>query len=143
MTTEYVFEVAAQEYVLVSTTEIGAPGPPGADGSGLPGIEIKDLGINPDGEVSFEWLSHFGINAQGEPYYSSNPATIPAEDMAWYDVVTNSITRGLPGAASGSGSGGAGLRARGVWQPNTTYAADDWFSFGGSSYAVVHACPSA
>lgn len=110
---EYTLSPAADSYEVISTTEIGQPGPPGERGSSAtPGTTISEPFIDADGRVSFTFETHFGITSAGEPYYEPNPDNVPEDERAVYDPYSGTLSLGGPGRIEP-----AWVRIQGEWGP--------------------------
>src|SRR4051812_26293835 len=101
---EYRFVPDGTNFRIVSTARIGPPGPKGLAGedgergtSAFPGTEITDPVIDADGNVSFTWVTHWGINSEGDGYYATNPDDVPEAERAWWDPRDDTLHLGRPG----------------------------------------------
>jgi hypothetical protein len=97
-TDQYELEPTTVGFVVVSTSSLGREGPMGPRGtSATPGTEVTDPVVTPQGELSYTYVTHWGINAEGDPYWEDDPNQIPENEKAFWDPSRNAVISGKPG----------------------------------------------
>lgn len=130
--TEYVFRHET-EYVLLSTAQLGPPGLPGAPGakgsSATPGVEISEPYIGSDGNVTVDFVTHWGITEDGGPYFEPDPDDVPEEERALLDPFTMTISLGGPGRFDPPR-----VNIFGAWRPQALIHKNDLVGRSGTLY---------